>query len=112
MANRIEEMIDGAMKLGDEFNEAMDKRLDGLGFEDSRVSDAEFLTWYAIKTGAVPKPEGVEMKVYPPEPWIMEDWSVLVASGWEMARPYTVNGKELLERRDRAMGKALYQEVA
>ena len=116
--NRTERLIEAVEDLAKHTRESLREQFAGIDIGMETVSDAEFLTWFAMKTGALPADGGIVPS--PPEPFLHPDMPVrmipwqgqlvqasFVMSPWELALHYVEGGKEMLDRRDRAMSKAM-----
>ena len=112
----IEDRAKGALEWGEEFEKSQLEKVQGLGFDSQRVSDAEFAMWFEMKIGLVPLPEGVDIKVEPFDYYAdVDDKGMPIGALtwrniWLEHLPLVEGGQELLDRYARAKAKQ-YQGV-
>lgn len=68
-----------------------------------RPNDAQFMAWWAISTGLVPTPPGFQGpgpngEVYPPQVFVSPEGLPVLASPYEIALSYAVDGEKDLKR--------------
>ena len=118
--NRPERLIDMMKERAEQLRDSLIEQAEGWDMGTSNVTDEQFFTWWAMKTGKIPA-EGVDIEVFPPVPLIMPDGSVQVLSKWEVALSLAAEqpneklaklARDLIARYERALLKVAQGRVA